>query len=102
MEAFCKFNAESQLASASQAQAFASWKDMIAYRHAKQTAMADSIRRLLQGILGRAFAAWKSRVHEQAALKEKATACIARFMHAHTAQAFAAWVDWVDTQKDHR
>ena len=85
-----------------QAQAFASWKDLLVYRQAKRTAMSDSVKRLLQGTLGRAFTAWNSRVHEQAELKARATACLARFMHLHTAQAFSAWVDWTAMQKDHR
>jgi len=85
-----------------QAQAFASWKDLVAYRHAKHGAMADSVRRILQGSLGRAFAAWSSRVHEQAALKLKAAQCLARLTHAHAASAFTAWVDWAAEQKEHR
>ena len=85
-----------------QAQAFASWKDLIAYRRAKHNAMSDSVRRLLQGTLGRAFAAWSSRVHEKAALKHKAVQCLARLTHAHAASAFAAWLDWAAEQKEHR
>ncbi len=75
---------------------------MIAHRHVKRSAMSDSVRRLLQGTLGRAFAAWNSRVHERAALKLKAATCLARLTHAHVASAFAAWVDWAAEQKDHR
>ena len=85
-----------------QAQAFASWKDLVAYGHAKRAAMSDSVRRLLQGSLGRAFAAWSSRVHEKAALKQKAVQCLARLTHAHSASAFTAWLDWAAEQKDHR
>ena len=85
-----------------QAQAFASWKDLLVYRQAKRTALSNSVKRLLQGTLGRAFTAWNSRVHEQAGLKARATACLARFMHSHIAQAFSAWVDWIAMQKDHR
>lgn len=85
-----------------QAQAFASWKDLIAYRHVKRSAMTDSVRRLLQGTLGRAFAAWHNRVQEQAALQQKAATCLARLAHAHVASAFSAWVDWAAEQKDHR
>ena len=85
-----------------QAQAFASWKDMIAFCHVKRSAMSDSIRRLLQGTLGRVFAAWNIRVHEQAALKQKAAMCLARLANTHIASAFAAWLDWAAEQKDHR
>ena len=85
-----------------QAQAFASWKDLVAYGHAKRDAMSDSVRRLLQGSLGRAFAAWSSRVHEKAALMQKAVHCLARLTHAHAASAFTAWLDWAAEQKDHR
>lgn len=85
-----------------QAQAFTSWKDLVAYQHAKRTAMSDSVRRLLQGSLGRAFAAWSSRVHEKAALQQKAVQCLARLTHAHAASAFTAWIDWAAEQKEHR
>lgn len=85
-----------------QAQAFASWKDLITYQHAKRDAMSDSVRRLLQGSLGRAFAAWSSWVCEKAALKHKAVQCLARLAHAHAASAFTAWVDWAAEQKEHR
>ena len=85
-----------------QAQAFASWKDLIAHRHVKRRAMTDSVRRLLQGTLGRAFAAWHNRVQEQAALQQKAATCLARLAHAHVASAFSAWIDWAAEQKDHR
>jgi len=85
-----------------QAQAFASWKDVIAYRRVKRGAMTDSVRRLLQGMLGRAFAAWHNRVQEHAALQQKAITCLARLAHAHVASAFSAWIDWAAEQKDHR
>jgi len=85
-----------------QAQAFASWKDLIAYRHVKRSAMTDSVRRLLQGTLGRAFAAWHHRVQEHAALQQKAATCLARLAHAHVASAFSAWIDWAAEQKEHR
>jgi hypothetical protein len=85
-----------------QAQAFASWKDVIAYRRVKRGAMTDSVRRLLQGMLGRAFAAWHNRVQEHAALQQKAVTCLARLAHAHVASAFSAWIDWAAEQKDHR
>lgn len=64
--------------------------------------MSDSVRRLLQGSLGRAFAAWSRRVHEKAALKHKAVQCLARLTHAHAASAFTAWLDWAAAQKEHR
>ena len=64
--------------------------------------MSDSVRRLLQGSLGRAFAAWSGRVHEKAARKHKAVQCLARLTHAHAASAFTAWLDWAAEQKEHR
>ena len=85
-----------------QAQAFASWKELIACHNIKRTALADSVRRLLQGTLGRAFAAWSSRVRDKALLKQKAAHCLARLTHAHAASAFSAWVAWAVQQKDHR
>jgi len=85
-----------------QAQAFASWKDLLAYRHVKRSAMTDSVRRLLQGTLGRAFAAWHNRVQQHAALKQKAASCLSRLAHAHVASAFSAWIDWAAEQKEHR
>ena len=85
-----------------QAQAFASWKDLIVYRQVKRSAMSDSIRRLLHGTLGRSFAAWSNTVHERAALKQKAATCLARLAHAHVASAFTAWLEWAAEQKDHR
>lgn len=75
---------------------------MIAYRHVKRHAMTDSVRRLLQGTLGRAFAAWHGRVQQHAALQQKAATCLARLAHAHVASAFSAWIDWAAEQKDHR
>ena len=63
--------------------------------------MTDSVRRLLQGTLGRAFAAWHNRVQQHAALKQKAATCLARLAHAHVASAFSAWIDWAAEQKDH-
>ena len=85
-----------------QAQAFASWKDLIVYRQVKRSAMSDSIRRLLHGTLGRSFAAWSNTVHERAALKQKAATCLARLAHAHVASAFTAWLEWAAEQKEHR
>lgn len=74
----------------------------MAFRTVKRTALADSIKHLLQGSLGRAFVAWRDNIAQRAALKQKATACLARFVHAHTAQAFSAWLDWAALQKEHR
>lgn len=85
-----------------QASAFASWKDAIAFRSVKRAALANSVKLLLQGALGRAFAAWRDNIAHRAALKQKAASCLARFAHAHTARAFSAWVDWSDEQKEHR
>ena len=85
-----------------QAQAFASWKDIVAYRHVKRGALLDSVRHLMQGSLGRAFAGWRTQVHDKAALKQRAVQCLARLTHCHTASAFASWVDWAADQKDHR
>lgn len=85
-----------------QASAFASWKEAAAFRTVKRTALANSVKHLLQGTLGRAFAAWRDNIAQRAVLKQKAASCLARFAHAHIARAFSAWVDWSATQKEHR
>ena len=77
-----------------QASAFASWKEVIAFRHVKAAALAASIAKIWGGVVARAFSSWRDVAGARRDLKHKARLVVARMRNAAMAQAFSSWHEW--------
>ena len=77
-----------------QANAFAFWKEAIAFRHVKAAALAASIAKIRGGAVARAFASWRDVAGARRDLKHKARLVVARMRNAALAQAFGCWHEW--------